>query len=305
MKVCVLVLSLIPIFVNVADLHADAVWLAGKEKPIFGLIVERSDSGRLLFKKFEASENRFTKMEFSKDEVALVVPTIDQKRLASLQIDDLSQWQSLAEELIGYAHDPVAKSLAFRLTLLCLHHGSQQEGNAKVVESAARNLPFFAASESERELFSKIAFLYCGDQSLLSKLKDDSPRQSRSDYELRLVRSVRRQQFHRAATQINSIEFKSSSTKFIAPATLNDIRIAIAEKRVDRQLLSQLVAIEKAIKLGESPDTKRIAMNPFKNNGSNALRIPRLEEVSPFDLEATEFRNGRWRRHDAPIAGNK
>lgn len=290
------------IFSNPSLANADTVWLNGKAEPVFGLIVEEKESGTLEFDKFIPSENRFVRIEFTKDDIAVAVQTIDQKRLSALSIDELSKWCNYTEELLRVSNDPVARSTAFRLVLLCIHHGSSQKGEEKSVHNAAYNLPLFASTPREKSTFLKVAYLYTGNHSLLQKAnKPPEDRDLRVDIELRLVQSVRRQQFNRASTLMNSSGFKSIATKRISPTLLTNIQTAIADKKIESQLLQKLIELEKTIQFSRPQAGKRQDQNLLERQNSGELNIPLLHEISPFDLEATVFSNGRWRRPDSPM----
>ncbi len=280
---------------------ADVLFLNSDNKPIHGLI-ESVDESKLVFQVYRNSDHTFSRREFLRKDVKQMVRTVDQQRLSSLTIDQLVEYRDLAEELSSLGNDPVARRLALRLTFLCLHHADSTEQGRVVRESAAANLLTLAQNEAEREQFKLIGFLAGHSEGRPQQVTELVFRDAAvAKTMLQIVTAIRRENFVEASLLLESESGKTATAQWSGHCSPKLLLDAVGQKQVDSELLPRLLAIEIRIRYGgDDPlapisDAQRMA-NSHNQKPSGPRWIPLLQQVSEYDLDQTEFKDGQWRK---------
>lgn len=280
---------------------ADMLVLRDQSEPVFGLIDSEDDSV-IRFAEFQQSDQSFTSREFNRQDVKSIVQTIDPDRLEKLSIDRLEDYRNYAEELHAFRADPVARQLAIRLVLVSMYHARKTNGNQELCISAASNLRQLARDDRERQRFELVARLYGRPADVAPQISDrTSDLQANSENILRFVQALRRERFDLAGGYLETLS--QNDLLHCVSLSEEDLQTAVLTREMDAGLRLKLLRTELAIRdgLAHQRDTSDDSSgSEFAESNSrkpqNIGWIPRLCDLTEFDLEATQFRNGRWER---------
>jgi hypothetical protein len=292
---------------------ADLLYLHGDPQPVVGLVVRgHGDPTTVLnFKVFTTPEQPLASKTYAAENVASLVVTVDQERLESLQIQRWDETRAVAEELAGFKSDPVARQIAIRLNLLLLYQASRDlnySANATWIESAARNLIHLAEGPDESKRFQMLGHLYAGIPVTMTGSEIDVADNNRL---LAAVQACRRRQPVQSQKLLKPLVEKFDR---LPPAVQHWTAITVEANQgdqLDLQVLGQLLEAEITLrreidKSDSQPQTNALVTllrldltrfaEAFDQTLLTTVESMAIEDVAGFDLQATRFKSGEWKR---------
>ena len=292
MKIVHLIAALI-VWLSGHVLLADYVDFKDGSTRQFGLTVAESpELIELLI--FEGSTSaKPIRRSFDRKAIEKHVKTIDVERLKAFTPSNLIEYRNYGEELASVTGDPVARKLAIRLFAICIANG-----DSKLQKSASLNLPQLAMTPNEKWKYNGLAFIY-GGKRIEFESNEKQFGESMKRELLRLVQSMRREQFQKANTLIS----KSTTKDALESAnrmTAQEIQAAIDARKIQPDLRVSLLRLESDLiagKFSQPQDLNKLNQPElFKLVPKKPLPLPTIENTFAFDLQATRFQNGQWVR---------
>ena len=181
-----------------------------------------------------------------------------------------------------------------RLFAICIAHG-----DSRLRESAATNLPALAATEKQKQQFRVMAFLYGNGQKVEMEVRQPAVSAEVQADLLKFVRSLRQEQFSQAAELLSNRSLKQT-IESNGWFQIKDVESAIADRSIDPNLRVKLLKLERqlVLKSAGSPSSakSKTIFETFDQPVQSATVPLSIREVVTFDLEATQYRDGKWVR---------
>ena len=257
----------------------------------FGIIIA-VNGDEIIFQSVSDLGGGAVRNSISRNKIRHHQRTVDLKRLESLDPERMSEYRNMAEELASLKNDPAARAIAKRLFLICV-----AKGNFDIRASAATNLPDLASTSQELKLFQSLAYFYGNRKRMVpSESRNQAEPQITTQRTLQLIQALRKEQYQKAGLLLEEVQQSNGSQPF----DLTPLKSAIQNEKIKPELLHQLLTIE--TQLLSEPDTRR-KQTPSQTRIIEYEKIPQKTVHLPgpdldfgFDIEATKFENGSWKR---------
>ena len=297
-----LIFIAVPIFWFLTDLHdatADILILNQEQSKISGVIIDSppKNSDSYSFLVFNSKSGQFRERQFAKDLVKGVITTIDHHKLESLDHSNPNSYLQVAEELSCIENDAAAIEMATRLTVLCIHYSN---GRDHLRSRAVKLLVSLAGSDLEETIFRFLA----------SRYSNDIPKPSFQE-----LRPIYGQQFAEILKHLRNSNYSDSQKLLDSWASKDLLRAQLPWARHVTRIIESppselnevqrltLLRMEQALRSNQDPQSSKSTPNQNENRYfqesdlATSLRYE-LEDVFNYDLEANQFKNGRWMRPD-------
>ena len=245
------------------------------------------------FLELNPDTNEFETRDFDRQIVKSITVTIDQDKLNNLDFDNLYSIREYAEELASIENDASCNRLAKRIFLLLIYRCGPLNEHQSLVESSCRNLAKLANSNKELILFEKIGVVYAGLKFSTQLENNAAPAAYPDDELLELLRMLRNEQLEAAHKRLNKLRDANQ-----VPSEIEEIAVPIlATRNVDDAALHRIVTMEIHLLVPQSQSATKLDPRQFLNReSSKPVGLIKLEDIVEFDLQATQFENGRWIR---------
>jgi len=284
-------------------LHGDMLVVAGEPAPRFGRVRKATDDNTILFEALW--DDKTEQLRIARDDVELLVITIDEERLEKLNPGDLHAYRDYAEELAAQQKDPLARDLAIRLYLIAAANGFRDDADPVVALSALAGLTALGRTENERKSFEVLRFVYDRRDHLVplqpaanNDRVERSPNASETINDLlAAVRLLRQEDFStpKERFQQNAIQKELANWSSIcSPLEINEI---LSNKRLSLFQLNKMLKLELALQKGELPIPDRQFTNwaeQATQTGEGWTQLPDFSTVTEFDPCKAIYRNGEW-----------
>ena len=275
----------------VASAYADTIWLVDASSPVFG-IVEASDENSITFQQTTDGKS-FEKVSIARSNVSAIVINVQSQRLEALVNGEWQSWHDYAEELLSQREDPVARGLAMRLLVIVVGNSK----NAQQRSAALRDLIALARNETELRNFRQLLFLETGEKQPVGKnsqpiLPGPEDRQAAA----RLVQAVRLGRDVSAA--LKEAKLKQTVSAFAQVCSWDELVQLSNSNRIEKQGLRQLVALEYALRTGETvaQQNENDTWNVLAGRvATETFSLPTIKTVTEYDPPVTRFVGGPWK----------
>ncbi len=289
----ILTISLLVQWIAVGDaINADLLWLKGQQEPVSGLLIKQTSSGDIHWLLYKSPTEVLTEKIYSSQSIKSYLETIDTARLQRLSPNELAAYRNYAEELSTLKTDNYAQDTAKRLFLICLCGSSGRNPNQPLAQSAAKNLIRLVDSANDYEQYLKLGKLYAGELTLETRGSEHSLPPETIDSLTRLLRMVRQEKFAAANLLLAKLDIQSAGDQ-VPPGMDQLVRSLVRRRRLSEPALKSILELEFKLRFGRQIANDNAAAVGFLNPAQQ-LHFPRIDEISPFDLTATIFRNRNW-----------
>ena len=306
----ILLLFVISLVFAASECQSDVIY-SNDGKIVFG-IVESENESHIFFLQRLPAEGSYQQRVFPRDQIRRLLVTVDQHRLAQLQHGEWESYRDWAEELSVQATDPEARDLALRLYLIVARHADEPlrsagfQGAIKVAGSSApsnlgiqRRIQALALQEYEGETPWEMNDAD-SDTAVASSV-------ARKQERLRDVAAeIRRFRLRMANTlgQLSRDDLtRESLEKFRSICTWQRFEELVTRSELDFASTSRLLNLELAILSDVNgkdpppePPGRDSPWSVLVNQDRPAVELVSFANVSAFDLNATVFRDGAWKK---------
>ena len=276
-----------------ANTHGDLLWLKETDQPQSGWVVNQTDE-LILFRSFAAPDA--PAVSLARTQVELVVITIDTERLAQLNPSNWTAYRDYAEELAVQKLDPTARELAIRLYVIGGHGAS---GDLR--KSCLTGLIALANDVPQRERWRLLQRLESGEIEPESQLDlnlaadiDPADRALAID----VVRLIRRGEGIAAIELLDDPVVKAKLDRWRHLISTEQLKRLAVLNRFTPDQLRLLLRMELSISNpAASPNVGPLDWADYANSYSpQPVEIPSFKNATPYDPEASVFRDGQWQR---------
>ena len=296
-------LVVIGILLPASTASAVVVFKRGEDKPVMGFLI-RQDENQVVVRR-PLADGRFRDHVFLRSEIADLILTIDEERLAALSQDRPKAYRDYADELAAKRQDPEARYTAIRLYLIAAHLDQKREGRSAMLGMIA-----LARSEAEESRFRAMAYLLDEDhdRSLLKspQLSVDSPLSLDAAAKQKLLaalRLAREGDKTKARTLLTDPSVRKQIEQFEDVIAYADLLNDVNAGDLPHSMLRKVVSLELALSAGgvssgsDQPARKRQEVSwqlALRRDGSAPFPVLTLESLTEFDPRECHYREGKW-----------
>lgn len=280
--------------------YADVLWLADNSEPQFGRI-ERLSDGSLQFQAWDPQREAFAAtQEFSPQQVADWLITIDRQRLQRRPQQSAQVDLAYAEELAVQRRDPLAARLARRLYLLAAANGSPD-----VTRRALLGLRSLTTDPQRKQAIERRLQLSTEPtrqgQPAVAEPTTPSWTEVEGQLMLRLVRAIRRGDQALAGQMLADPKHQDWLNRWAPHCSQTELQQMTRQDSLAPEQRVVLLDVELWIETGSFNDAGAsqpaglwldLARDPRQ---VDAL-WPTWESLTEFDPLANRYQNGRWQR---------
>ncbi len=278
-------------------------------KVVFG-IVESENENHIFFQQRLGADGNYLQRVFPRSEIRRLLVTVDRERLTRLKPGDWNVYRDWAEELSIQSVDPEARDLALRLYLIVAYHADEPlrtAGFRGAIQVSGNATP--SAASQQRLIRTLAVQVYPGDDSWT--MIDAS-----SGKPTALVAAEVRDRLREVAAELR--RYRQGMPNTLDRLIEDDLtREAIglmpsvctwprfqdlaSRTELDYSAISRLLNLELAILSlvdGEPPALlqRDSPWSVLVHQGRPSVELVSFANVSSFDLEATVFREGAWKK---------
>ncbi len=270
--------------------RSDVVWLTSGEV-LYGVVLLETDESITIADHLESAIRQTT--EIPRSEVNTFLRTIDLKKLEMLDPQSPNSYRELVEDLARFPHDPHARELARRLSLIGLtlaDHNLRRDFHLSLQESFdqadRKRLDEIVEASLERVQGEKGALPFTATQTDVDQL-------------LKLVQAIRRESWETAGQLLENSRVRQTHENWLQIITWLEIETAFEMRQISRIVLLKLLKLEFELASARTPlavarpanlDWQACGAAEFRGNAE----LPTIKREFGIDPQQSVFRSGAW-----------